>query len=115
MCFVWLIGDNGAGTSGGITAIGRIISGFDPRIFFNGSIYGFELGSNDFKILLVSFLTILIISAFQEKGYRIRESLEKQNIAFQWMILLTGLFVILIFGIYGPEYNPADFIYAGFD
>ncbi len=114
MCFVWLIAMAGTGAYGGITAIGRIISGFDPSILFNGSINGFGLGSIDFKIIAVSFLAILCISGFQEKGYRIREALEKQNIAFQWIILLTGLFFILIFGIYGPEYNPADFIYAGF-
>lgn len=82
MCFVWLIAMAGTGTFGGVTAIGRIISGFDPSIFFNGSIYEIGLGSIDFKIIAVSFLTHIVYKWLPRKGYRIRETLEKQNIFF---------------------------------
>ena len=50
----------------------------------------------------------------QESGIRVRETLAKQNLYFRWVIYLGALFSLILFGVYGLNYNAADFIYRGF-
>ena len=38
----------------------------------------------------------------------------KQNLAFRWLVYLALFLAVLVLGRYGPGYNAADFIYAGF-
>ena len=33
---------------------------------------------------------------------------------FRWLIYIGAVLVILIFGLYGPRYDAASFIYKGF-
>ena len=84
------------------------IFGFDGRIF--------ELGIDEKNmfVLFVSVLVLLLVSVLQENGMKIRETIAKQNIVFRWSIYLIALIVVLVFGIYGPMYNAADFIYQAY-
>ena len=50
----------------------------------------------------------------QEKGIKIREELAKQNFIFRVLVYTIAVLFILIFGIYGPEYNESQFIYFQF-
>ncbi|MCE5187793.1 MAG: hypothetical protein LLF75_01205 [Eubacteriales bacterium] len=113
MCLIWLFAMAGGGEFGGFLRLKQMMD-LNPWILFDGSLYGFGLDINDFVIIAISFFAILIVSYFQEKGYQIRQTIERQNIVFQWILLLSGIFTVLMFGVYGPGYNPADFIYAGF-
>ena len=66
---------------------------------------------------MISFVAVIVlftVSILQETGLKLRESLAKQNIAFRWMIYLIALIVVLVFGIYGPMYDAADFIYQAY-
>ena len=40
--------------------------------------------------------------------------LEKQNLYFQWVAVLVIFMLILVYGVYGPEFNPLQFIYFQF-
>ena len=84
------------------------IFGFDGRIF--------ELGidQKNMFVLFVAVLVLLLVSVLQENGMKIRETIAKQNIVFRWGIYLIALIVVLVFGIYGPMYNAADFIYQAY-
>ena len=113
MCLIWLFAMTAGGVFSGVTAIKHTIR-FNPWVLFDGSLYGLGLDAKDFSLLSISLLLVLVVSYLKEKGHQIRQELEQQNIIFQWIVLLIGIFSVLIFGIYGPGYNPADFIYAGF-
>jgi hypothetical protein len=65
-------------------------------------------------VLFVAVLVLLLVSVLQENGMKIRETIAKQNIVFRWGIYLIALIVVLVFGIYGPMYNAADFIYGAY-
>ncbi len=84
------------------------VFGFDGRIF--------ELGidQKNMFVLFVATLVLLLVSVLQENGMKLRETLAKQNIVFRWSIYLIALIVVLVFGIYGPMYNAADFIYQAY-
>ncbi len=87
---------------------------FNPRVFFDGSMFELGLTGRDFVLLGFALLFWLVISILQENGIRIRETLAEQNIAFRWMIYILGFLAVLIFGIYGPGYDASTFIYRGF-
>lgn len=85
----------------------------NPEIFFDGSLFKLGLDAPNFILMVISLLVLLIVSILQEKG-SVREQIAKQNLVFRWGIWYTLIFSILIFGMYGPEYHAADFIYRGF-
>ena len=65
-------------------------------------------------LVIFALLALFCVSLTQECGLHIRESLNKQNIVFQW-IIIYGLFIcIIIFGIYGFGYDASSFIYQQF-
>ena len=58
-------------------------------------------------------LILLAVDILQEH-IKIRETLAKQNIVFRWAVIFAGLFIVLIFGMYGPGYDASSFIYEQF-
>lgn len=82
--------------------------------FFNGKIFTLGLDVGEFIILGISLIIMLIVDFLQEKNYHIREEIEKRNVVLRWSIYYAGIFSIIIFGIYGKDYNPSSFIYGQF-
>ena len=73
--------------------------------------YGFDLGYKNNIVLGLAVLLLFIISLLQENGVKIRESVGKKFIVVRWLLYFLLLIIILVFGIYGPEYDAASFIY----
>ena len=67
----------------------------------------------DFNVLVLATIILLIISLMQNK-FSVREKLAKQNLWFRWPVYLLLIFSTIIFGIYGSEFNSADFLYMQF-
>ncbi len=90
----------------------RIITNTNPSALLNPDV---QLGLSSFNIVLaiISVLVLLFVDTLQEK-MELRESLSKQNIIFRWIIIFAGLFAVIIFGVYGPEYDASSFIYEQF-
>ena len=72
------------------------------------------LDVKDLWVLFLSCLVLLCVSLMQESGIKVRETLAKQNLYFRWVIYLGAVFSLILFGVYGLNYNAADFIYRGF-
>ena len=81
---------------------------FNMQLFENG----FTLA--DLVILGIGVAIIFVVSLYQEKGYKIREKISKQNLPFRWILCYGIIFAIVIFGIYGPGYVASNFIYGQF-
>ena len=92
----------------------RTFTSFNPWIFSDGTL--FKLGVNQyyFFFLMFAMFAVLLIDFFQEKGVRFREAIARRNIFVRWVVYLFGLYLILIFGMYGTEYNAVDFVYMRF-
>lgn len=87
----------------------------DIEMLFDGRMWSIGcMTSGDWKVLIVATLVFAIISILQEHGFKIRESLNRQNILFKWAVLITLIVSIIIFGIYGEGYNVQSFIYGQF-
>ena len=98
----------------GLKVIKSMIAVKNPVILFDGYIYLLGLTWKDFNVITAGILLILIVDLANEHGIAIREKLREQNLWAQWFVMLAALFTILILGIYGPGYDPVDFIYKNF-
>lgn len=77
----------------------------------------FSLGLNEIDLIILFFgaLTILIVSYSQEKtNSSVSVLLDRKRFVIRylyWVIIPT---MTMIFGIYGPGYSPAEFVYMQF-
>ena len=65
-------------------------------------------------VLLVSLLMLLIVSLKAGQGKDWRDLLLKQGYAARLTVYMILIFSILIFGLYGPSFDAASFIYVDF-
>ncbi len=80
----------------------------------NGKIFTLGVDKKNMQVLVVSILALLVVGILQERGVKIRETLAKQNLIFRWLVVLGLLTFILVYGVYGPDYNASDFIYGNY-
>jgi hypothetical protein len=78
----------------------------------------FSLGLNrtDYLTLAFGMMVMFVISVLGEK-YQIDtpgELLEQKSFALRYIMILLAILAILFMGIYGPGYDPADFVYMQF-
>ena len=92
----------------------QMFSVWNPWIFFDDSLYDMGLDRKDFWVLCFSVMILWVVSYMQERGIKIRQELAKQNLLFRWLIYYTTLFIVLLYGIYGSEYDATQFIYFQF-
>ena len=87
---------------------------YNPWVLFdNSSLYVAGLDMLDFRVLIISIIVLFIVDYLKTK-FDVREKLFEQNIVFRWVIIYALIFAIIIFGCYGPGYDPASFIYRNF-
>jgi len=65
-------------------------------------------------VLFVAVLVLLTVSLLQERGVHIREAIEGQNLVFRWALYIAAIATVILLGVYGPSYDAAGFVYAGF-
>lgn len=80
----------------------------------NKSLLALGLEWYDWLILLVALLIMLIVDVLHENNIRIRQWLFQKRIWFRWIIYLSAIWIIILFGIYGVEYDASQFIYFQF-
>lgn len=91
----------------------RILCRFELGTLFDGSLYTKGMDRHDFAVAVICMLLLWTVERHQEKE-SVRETLEKSNIIFRWAAWYVLLFAIVIFGIYGPGFDAASFVYANF-
>lgn len=72
------------------------------------------LDTQDWIVLLLSVSLLLLVSVLQYKGIKVQEKVASIPLVLRWSIYLLGFLLVLIFGIYGPGYSDASFIYMNF-
>ena len=74
------------------------------------------LGKKDFIVIVIGIIVIFTASVIQERHPQttIREMLDKKSFALRFILIFLGIMSVIVFGIYGSGYNPADFVYMQF-
>lgn len=92
----------------------NMFSEFNPWVLTDGSIYNLGLQPRQLFMVFVMLIVLFVVSLLQENGMKIRETLEKQNVVFQWIMIIGAIVFVLIYGAYGGDFNAADFVYQQF-
>lgn len=77
-----------------------------------------ELGLDkfDYAIIIFAMIVVFVASVIQERhsSTTIREMLDRKPFALRGFVIFAGVMLVLVFGIYGPGYDPAAFVYMQF-
>ena len=87
---------------------------YDLSALVDGTLTKLGLDTANWIVLAIFVVILLVVDNLHEKGVNIRESIASQNIIFRWIIYYGAILAILIFGMYGPGYDSAGFIYEQF-
>ena len=93
--------------------IGRMFSVWNPWVLVDRTLFTFGLSAAEFNIVLVALGILCTVSYMHERGKSV-EVLLKQKLPVRFALYFLMIAACLVLGIYGPAYNVADFIYAGF-
>ncbi|MDO5485635.1 MAG: MBOAT family O-acyltransferase [Sarcina sp.] len=89
-------------------------SRFNPWILFDGSLFTFGIDERNFGLLILLIILVAAVDIINERGQTVRGIVASQQLPFRWAVYLTAIAVILVFGMYGPGFDMASFIYAQF-
>lgn len=87
---------------------------FNPWVLTDGTLYELGLSAREMFLVFLVIIVLFVVSLMQEKGMRIRETLDKQNMLFQWLVVIGAIVFLLIYGAYGESFNASDFVYQQF-
>lgn len=97
-------------------SIGKRIAGLSGDYWFtwgqNLEAMGLTLETRN--LLIVSLGILLLVDVCKYKGIDLISWITKQGLWFRWLVYFTGIFGVLIFGVYGPGYDASQFIYFQF-
>ncbi|MBO4235638.1 MAG: MBOAT family protein [Firmicutes bacterium] len=103
-----------ASVSDAVGMIKATFSSFNPHIIYDGTLLNLGISGKEMLVLIISIIIMFSADVIHEKGCRIRETLETKGLFLRWAIYLAGIFVVVIFGVYGYGFTSAGFIYQGF-
>ena len=91
----------------------RMVSGWNPWILSDGSLYEAGLDLWDFLILITGTAIVGLLSHLGQKR-DLHGVFVRQSWLFQAAVVLFAMAVWYLFGVYGPQIAAADFIYYNF-
>lgn len=71
------------------------------------------MGRKDFAVLLAALAVLAVVDTLRQQ-VDLKAVLDRRNIVVRYAVYYGIIFAILIFGVYGPEFNAASFIYFQF-
>lgn len=87
---------------------------FTPWKYVDGTLYQYGLTRGSFLLGGFGVILMIVVDMFNNRGVVIREKILEQGLWLRWAILITGIVVTVVCGIWGPGYDAADFIYKQF-
>lgn len=92
---------------------GNMLTRFDGRIFFDGSLLTLGLTAADYGVLIVGVILMLTVSLIGRRG-SVREQLLLQPAVLRYSMVYGLFLMVLVFGAYGVGYDSSQFIYNQF-
>lgn len=86
----------------------------NPKIFFDGSLLETGLLRGEWILLLLSILLVLMVDSIHRQGKHMRALLAAKSVWIRWIIYTVLFWTVVMFGIYGVNYEASAFIYFQF-
>ncbi len=113
LCSAGRIFFRAGGLLNALQLIGAMLTNSSLAVFTEYDIFGYGLDLHDWIVAVVA-MGILLVADLMQEHFEIRDKIAKQPLVVRWSIWLGGMLIILIFGLYGPRYSAANFIYEQF-
>ncbi|WP_367271234.1 MBOAT family protein [uncultured Oscillibacter sp.] len=114
VAFAWIF-FRADGLLNALAYIQRLFMRWNPWTLFDGSLYTLGLDRFEMNIFLVSLLALFLVDLLKyRKAWVFSSFLLEQNAWFRWLCLVGLLISIVIYGQYGPGFEPQAFIYFQF-
>lgn len=95
-------------------AIIRNMFHWNPWVLTDGSLFEIALDAKEFNVLIVALVLLLVADICIYRKINLIEIFAKQNWVFKGLAIVFIILSILVFGIYGANYDAASFIYFQF-
>ena len=86
----------------------------DLSFLTNGTLDQLGLNTANWMVVAAFVLVLFYVDSKHEKGISFREVFARQPLVFRWSIYIAAVLALLVFGLYGPSYSAAAFIYEQF-
>lgn len=83
-------------------------------ILFDESLTCMVISRENFGMMMFGLGILFVADFLKNKGICVREQIMKQDFWFRYCVVTGSVMFILIFGIWGPEYDAASFLYFQF-
>ena len=99
---------------GAFEVIKAMTDTFNPWILFDDSIYKLVISRKNFGVMIFGLFVLFAADFLKYKGICVRRKIQEQNFWFRTVVLAAAVWMIFIFGIWGPSYTETSFIYFQF-
>ena len=86
----------------------------DPWVFFDGKIYKFGLDEKEISVLFISIAILILVDILTYLKKDLIGMFIEQPLWFRWIVVWAWIAAIVVFGIYGENYESSAFIYFQF-
>jgi D-alanyl-lipoteichoic acid acyltransferase DltB (MBOAT superfamily) len=98
-----------------ITYIKLMFTNWNPWVLFDKSLYSVALDEIESRILIVAICFLLAVDLLKRvKKINLSDFLMQQNLWFRWAVVIIVIMSILVYGIYGIQFDSSKFIYFDF-
>lgn len=87
---------------------------FNPGIMLDGSLYTLGIDEIEFHFLICMLIVLAVIDYLKYRRINVLEKLGKQRVWFRAALFSILFWAVMLFGIFGPEYEASQFIYFQF-
>ena len=94
--------------------LGGIAGWFDPWVLTDGTLLTLGLDGWGWSVLLCGVLVLFGVDCLHERGVRLRSILARQPVVYRWIVYYAAAAAVLVFGVWGPGYAAANFVYFQF-
>jgi len=98
----------------GVEMLKLTICNFSIKGITDGTLLNMGLTMQDFIVIIVGTIVLLVAELFDENGKNLRLRIDKSSFKVQWIVMMVSLIVLLIFGICRGDYIASEFIYKQF-
>lgn len=98
-----------------VDIVRSIFTEWNPWVFFDGTLFELGLGALELNILACALVALVVADLIRYfRGQNVADFLMEQNLWFRWLMMISLVASVFVFGMYGPDAVMADFIYFQF-
>lgn len=111
--FSWLFFRAGTMTQA-IEVLNQFVTVSNPSVWIDGSLFTCGLDAPNFWLMLIGLGILAMADLAKARGVALRRVILRQDPILRWVLISAMISAILLFGVWGPQYIAANFIYFQF-